>query len=102
MINLSDKVISPAGLTALNKGLSFVPTTNYDEFNTYVDLQKFFRTLRVREFFGNRSIVETLNTPSSVEDAPLSVQSSPSETTRISTKFRGKSSFFLLRTEMPH
>ncbi len=50
MINLSDKTVSLAGLTALSKGLSFVPTTNYDEFNTYMEI---FSNKREYKVFNN-------------------------------------------------
>lgn len=35
----------------MSKGLSFVPTTYANDFETTIDFQKFFRGLRLREFF---------------------------------------------------
>lgn len=93
MVNLSDTTLSPACISALNKGLSFVPTTYCDEFNAYVDFQKFFRTLRLKEFFSNTPTTACLLTdgavssPSACDAGTVTVQNTPP------TKFRGKSTF---------
>ncbi len=42
VMNLSSKPLSDTCLTALSKGLSFVPTTHCRDFDTIVDLDKFF------------------------------------------------------------
>ncbi len=42
----------------MNKGLSFVPTTKCNEFDIQVDLYKFFRNIRLREYFGNSDPLE--------------------------------------------
>lgn len=52
-MNLSSKPLSSDCLQALEKGLSFVPTTYCNEFNVFLDFQKFFRTLRLKEFFSS-------------------------------------------------
>lgn len=87
VVNLTNETLSPACISALNKGLSFVPTTYCHEFNAFVDFQKFFRTLRLKEFFSN--------TPPTTYTLTESADSSPStrdaESDTPPTKFRGKS-----------
>lgn len=51
MINLSSKEHSDPCKSALGKGLSFAPTNQCDEFDIHVSLQKFFRKLRIADFF---------------------------------------------------
>lgn len=89
VVNLTNETLSPACISALNKGLSFVPSTYCHEFNAFVDFQKFFRTLRLKEFFSN--------TPSTTYTLTESADSSPStrdaENDTPPTKFRGKSTF---------
>lgn len=50
-MNFSIKPLTDTCVSALNKGLSFAPTSTTNDFDTIIDLQKFFRTLRLREFF---------------------------------------------------
>ena len=61
VINLSSRSLSDDCISALGKGLSFVPTTYCNDFDTLVDFQKFFRTLRLKEFFhSNRGRATTV------------------------------------------
>lgn len=53
MFNLSSKTLDQCHRSILNKGLSFVPTNHLKKFDIKVDLFKFFRQLRLREFFDN-------------------------------------------------
>ena len=82
-MNLSDKPLSAACESVLKKGLSFVPTTDCNEFDTIIDFQKFFRSIRLREFFKSNTI-----------DSPNQTAStSQNETHETTNKFRGKSRF---------
>ena len=45
MVNLSGSALSEAEINLLSKGLSFCPTPRH------IDLEKFFRQLRLKEFF---------------------------------------------------
>jgi len=51
VINFSDKILSETCISALSKGLSFVPTNHTNDFETIIDFQKFFRDLKLKEFF---------------------------------------------------
>lgn len=42
VFNLSSKILSPAHVSLLNKGLSFVPTTQCNDFDVKVDMFNFF------------------------------------------------------------
>lgn len=50
-MNFSSKPLATACISALNKGLSFAPTTSTNDFDTIIDFQKFFRSLRLKELF---------------------------------------------------
>ena len=50
IINLSSKTLTE-DINVLNKGLSFVPTNSVNEFDVEVDMFKFFRNVKLREFF---------------------------------------------------
>ena len=53
VINLSNKVLSTAQISALSKGLSFVPTSTVDSFEIKTDLFRFFRKIKLKHMFGN-------------------------------------------------
>ena len=84
IMNLSDKPLSTACESALKKGLSFVPTTDTDEFNTIIDFHKFFRSIRLREFFKNEKVGTTTILESTNVESTIPVNSN---------KFRKKSTF---------
>lgn len=44
-------------MSALNMGLSFAPTSNTNDSDTIIDFQKFFCTLRFREFIQSNDYV---------------------------------------------
>ncbi|XP_077125312.1 uncharacterized protein LOC143782087 [Ranitomeya variabilis] len=52
VINISSYTLSPAELLALQKGLSFCPTPTWDKFKLTQDLQRFYRSLRLKTHFG--------------------------------------------------
>ena len=54
MINLSQKILTPAQSQVLNKGLGFVPTPMVNKFDLQCELQQFFRKIRLKAFFKNR------------------------------------------------
>lgn len=81
-MNLSSKTLSPTHMSLLDKGLSFVPTTQSDDFKVTVDLFRFFRNIRLREFFHTATDTNNEPGPDASEDGPLNV-----------TQFRGKSYF---------
>lgn len=53
VINLSRRPISTECELALSKGLNFIPTTQCNAFDTKIDFEKFFRNLRLKEFYGS-------------------------------------------------
>lgn len=83
VFNLSSKTLNASHLSVLNKGLSFVPTTQPNDFDIKVDLFKFFRSIRLREFFAT-----TQSSPSQLNW----VTPEPSNS-HTQTLFRPKSDF---------
>ncbi|XP_053546886.1 uncharacterized protein LOC128638774 [Bombina bombina] len=55
VFNISSRPLSQSETSLLNKGLSFVPTTKFNSFDTYIDIQKFGRNLRLKEFYKTDS-----------------------------------------------
>ena len=54
VINLSDKTLSDLQIDTLSKGLNFCPTPGeVNMYELYKDLQKFFRRIRIRDFFND-------------------------------------------------
>lgn len=94
MINLSSKELSPVTYSALSKGLSFVPTTGCNDFNTIIDLQKFFRNLRLKEWFKEPQTRTnyTQMEPNSTNNTEVELPSETATATQT-TPFRGKSTF---------
>ena len=80
VFNLSSKILSPAHVSLLNKGLSFGPTTQCNDFDVKVDMFKFFRNIRLREYFSSP------NSDTSIEPVGCSPAHTP-------TPFRSKSYF---------
>lgn len=81
VFNLSSKTLDQFHLSILNRGLSFVPTNHLKKFDIKVDLFKFFRQLRLREFFDNGTEQDDLNSQTA---------SNTEESRKV---FRGKSLF---------
>lgn len=89
LMNFSDKLLSKPCITALRKGLSFIPTTETNDFDTIIDFHKFFRTLRLREFFDTNE----QSFPSN-DVSPATTQSSISlEQSIARLPFKRKSTF---------
>lgn len=90
-MNFSSKPLTELCTSALNKGLSFAPTTTTNDFETIIDFEKFFRRLRLREMFHNVP-PSTPCQPTTTESAPSTVPEAP---INISGKglFRPKSTF---------
>ncbi len=51
VINLSQLELTAEQISVLKLGLSFVPTPSISDFELFVDLQRFFRDIRRKEFF---------------------------------------------------
>ena len=89
VFNLSSKPLSQTQLDVLNNGLSFVPTSHINDFEIKTDLFRFFRTIKLREFFGRQdsSLGTQKTTPSQLETSNVH------DTTpvREETPFRSKS-----------
>ncbi|CAJ0960947.1 unnamed protein product [Ranitomeya imitator] len=51
VINISDYSLSPLELKVLNMGLSFCPTPRWDSFQLERDLQRFYRSIRLKVHF---------------------------------------------------
>ncbi|XP_077151982.1 uncharacterized protein LOC143815994 isoform X1 [Ranitomeya variabilis] len=51
VLNISSYSLSPAELTVLQKGLSFCPTPKWDAFQLDKDLQRFYRSVRLKTHF---------------------------------------------------
>ena len=71
-------------MSALNRGLSFAPTCSTIDFDTFIDFQKYFRTLRLREFFhpGNYR-VPIANTNATTVSAALTPVANASQANTI-------------------
>lgn len=51
VFNLSSKTLNSSHISVLNKGLSFVLCFDAKDFDIKIDLYKFFRNIRIKEFF---------------------------------------------------
>ncbi len=73
VVNLFSKSLSDSCMSALSKGLSFVPTTQCNEFTMYIDMKKFFCVLRLREFFNSPTEAGVIQTHEDTNINPASV-----------------------------
>ncbi|CAJ0928451.1 unnamed protein product [Ranitomeya imitator] len=64
------RTLSPPQMSLLQKGLSFCPSYKLDTFQLDMDLQKFYRSLRLKVFFNK---TDDTNTPISSSVIPSSV-----------------------------
>ncbi len=87
-MNFSDKSLSKPCVTALRKGLSFIPTTETKDFDTLIDFQKFFRTLRLHEFCGTNE-----QSFASDDVTPATTQGVTLEQSIVCLPFKRKSTF---------
>lgn len=83
--------MSDACVSALSKGLSFAPTAHTNDFETIIDFQKFFRNLRLREFFHSDQGVSPSTTVSTTDDTRSRENSAPM--LPATTRFKKKSMF---------
>lgn len=63
VINISSKQLSDSCISALGKGLCFAPTSQWKDFDVYIGLHKFFRTLRIQDLFGPNTFNSVLSSP---------------------------------------
>ncbi|CAG2219684.1 unnamed protein product [Mytilus edulis] len=83
VINLSDLTLSAAAKSALQKGLSFVPTQlDHDMLQIYSDFKTFYRRVRLKHHFFDDSIDDNVQTT-----PPLNFQDN------LARKFRQKSNW---------
>ncbi|CAJ0959417.1 unnamed protein product [Ranitomeya imitator] len=54
VINISEKVLTPAQVSILSRGLSFSPCSHTNWFNLQMDLERFFRTIKLKEWFQDK------------------------------------------------
>ncbi|CAJ0967333.1 unnamed protein product [Ranitomeya imitator] len=57
VINISNKVLTPTQISILSRGLSFSPCTHTKWFDLQIDMERFFRTIKLKEWFHDKSIV---------------------------------------------
>ncbi|CAJ0921621.1 unnamed protein product [Ranitomeya imitator] len=57
VVNISDKVLTLAQISILSKGLSFSPCSHTDWFNLQMDLERFFRSIKLKEWFQDKNIL---------------------------------------------
>lgn len=77
MVNISLHILTNIELSALNKGLSFFPTSQVDWFGLELDIYHLFRKIKLKTFFG-RNTGENVMTRSSeimIQDTGLSKKS---------------------------
>ncbi|CAJ0951069.1 unnamed protein product, partial [Ranitomeya imitator] len=57
VINISSKVLTPTQISILSRGLSFSPCTHTEWFDLQVDMERFFRSIKLKEWFHDKNIV---------------------------------------------
>ena len=50
-MNLSERILTDTETRVLEKGLGFVPVTDLDPFKLHIELNNFFRSVRLKTFF---------------------------------------------------
>lgn len=95
VVNVSSRLLSPAELKLLSKGLNFSPSSgNINEFELYQDLDNFARNLRLREYFHDHptgskkpfpGLSDRMFTPSEQRDKHLDMYISAVQKDIIST-----------------
>ncbi|CAJ0962904.1 unnamed protein product [Ranitomeya imitator] len=56
VINISSKTLTSSQVSILSKGLSFVPCAHTNWFDLQIDLEKFFRSIKLKEWFQDRNV----------------------------------------------
>lgn len=92
-MNFSAKPLTDTCISALSKGLSFVPTTSANDFDTIIDFQKFFRTLRLKAFFHSSDTQAPVSGHISSIVQPNTPTINVSLEGKTVTSFRKKSTF---------
>ncbi|CAJ0949891.1 unnamed protein product [Ranitomeya imitator] len=80
VINISNKSLNTSQLRLLEKGLSFCPTYKFNAFQLNVDLERFYRNLRLKAYFCEQTpmttqAVVTKATPINLKDLGLKLRS---------------------------
>lgn len=55
VVNISYYTLTPTEMTLLQRGLSFCPTPSLDTFTLEQELQRFYRSIRLKTFFATPS-----------------------------------------------
>lgn len=61
VFNLSSKIVSTDELHVLNKGLKLAPKAKLNKFQTFIDIQKFTRQLRMKRYLIQNPILRNSN-----------------------------------------
>ncbi|CAM4468136.1 unnamed protein product [Leuciscus chuanchicus] len=70
VINISGKVLSEESIRVLSKGLSFAPTHPGKEFDTKIDLFRFYRNLHLKTWYKQQTPTSTSSTDTGVRSGP--------------------------------
>ncbi|CAJ0933772.1 unnamed protein product [Ranitomeya imitator] len=57
VVNISSKELTDMQVSVLSKGLSFSPCSHTDWFDLQLDLARFFRTIKLKQWFSNKDII---------------------------------------------
>ncbi|CAJ0950132.1 unnamed protein product [Ranitomeya imitator] len=72
--NISSQVLSSMELQVLQRGLSFCPTPPFNDFTLDQELNRFFRSLRLKVHFSSSAISPLLATDSVISDTTLTLK----------------------------
>lgn len=75
IINLSAKILSDSQMSLLSHGLSFSPTTHFDLLNAILDVNRYARSITIRNHFLKMN--ENVNTQTANEISMLSSSPAP-------------------------
>ncbi|CAJ0955405.1 unnamed protein product [Ranitomeya imitator] len=80
VINISKKSLNTSQLRLLEKGLSFCPTYRFNSFQLNIDLERFYRNLRLKAYFHEQTptispSLVTQTTPINLKDLGLRLRS---------------------------
>ncbi|CAJ0965680.1 unnamed protein product [Ranitomeya imitator] len=59
VVNISHKILTGAQISVLSKGLNFSPCTHINWFQLQIDLERFLRQIKLREWFGDNKDISS-------------------------------------------
>ncbi|XP_077134833.1 uncharacterized protein LOC143788815 [Ranitomeya variabilis] len=75
VVNISNYTLSPLELKVLNMGLSFCPTPKWDSFQLERDLQRFYRSIRLKVHFEeSTNPLRPVSTPAQTERPTITIE----------------------------